>query len=71
MNITKRLIKERLGFTTDVQIAEFFGVTKQAVGRWGDDDAAIPEGKQWQVRAMRPELFADEVQQDAEHGKAA
>lgn len=71
MNITKRLIKERLGFTTDVQIAEFFGVTKQAVGRWGGDDDVIPEGKQWQVRAMRPELFPDVAEQSAGQGEAA
>ena len=56
MNITKRHIKESLGLTTDVQVAEFFGTTKQAVGAWGDDEA-LPEGRQWQAIALRPGVF--------------
>jgi len=57
MNITKRHIKESLGLTTDVEVAAFFGTSKQAVGAWGDDES-LPEGRQWQAIALRPDLFA-------------
>lgn len=57
MKITKRLLKQRLDFTSDAQLADWFGVSKQAVSQWGDDDESIPEGKQWQARALRPDIF--------------
>lgn len=56
MNITKQQIKDALGLTTDVQVAAFFGTSKQAVGAWGDDEA-LPEGRQWQAIALRPDIF--------------
>lgn len=58
MNITKPQLKDRLGFTTDVQLAEFFATTKQAISQWGDDDP-IPEGRQWQARALRPDVIPE------------
>lgn len=70
MDITKRLIKERLGFTTDVQIADWFGITKQAVGRW-QEDKPIPELQQWRARAMRPDAFPGAPQHAPEQGEAA
>ena len=57
MDITKRQIKKALGLTTDVEVAAFFGTSKQAVGAWGDDDKAIPDGRKWQAIAIRPDLF--------------
>jgi hypothetical protein len=56
MDITKRQIKEALRLTTDVEVAAFFGTSKQAVGAWGDDDP-IPDGRQWQAIALRPDVF--------------
>lgn len=57
MNITKSELKDRLGFSTDVQIAELFGVTKQAVGRWGDDKP-IPAEHALRLRyELRPDIF--------------
>lgn len=56
MNITKRQIKDSLGLTTDVQVAAFFGTTKQAVGAWGEDES-IPDGRMWQAIALRPDVF--------------
>ena len=56
MEITKRGIKEALGFTTDVQLANYFGVIKQAVSNW-PMDKPIPQARQWQLQAMRPDLF--------------
>ncbi|MGC1550811.1 MAG: hypothetical protein WA777_19995 [Rhodanobacter sp.] len=67
MNITKRQIKESLGLATDVEVAAFFGTSKQAVGAWGDEDA-IPEGRQWQAIALRPDIFGPAP---AKQGEAA
>lgn len=57
MNITKAVLKERLGVETDAELAEFFGTSKQAVSQWGADDVPIPAGRQWQAMAKRPDLF--------------
>jgi hypothetical protein len=59
MELTKREVKSRLGFDTDADLARFFGIGRWAVGQWADDQP-IPEGRQWQVRALRPDLFDDE-----------
>lgn len=67
MNITKRQIKEALGLGTDVEVAAFFGTSKQAVGAWGDDDA-IPDGRKWQAIALRPDIFGESPAQPAEQG---
>lgn len=56
--ITKAMAKTALGFAQDTQLANFFQTTKQAVGRW-DEDEPLPEGRQWQARALRPDLFGD------------
>lgn len=60
MNMTKRTVREALGFTLDRQLAEFFGVGKAAVSAWGDDDP-LPEGRQWQAMALRPDVFPREA----------
>jgi hypothetical protein len=68
MDMTKRAVKQALGITQDTQLARFFGTTKQAVGRW-DEDELLPDGRAWQARALRPDLFpvpADEQQDRAE-----
>lgn len=56
MELTKRNVREALGFTLDRQLAEFFGVGKAAVSQWADDQP-LPEGRQWQARALRPDIF--------------
>lgn len=56
MNMTKRAVREALGFTLDRQLAEFFGVGKAAVSNWPEDDP-LPEVRQWQARALRPDVF--------------
>lgn len=58
MDMTKRAVKEALGIPRDTDLARFFGTTKQAVSRWSEDEP-IPEGRQWQVRAKRPDLFSE------------
>lgn len=56
MDMTKRNVKSALEIDTDAELARFFGIGRWAVGQWGEDDP-IPEGRQWQVRARRPDLF--------------
>jgi hypothetical protein len=57
MDITKASLKTALGFETDAEVALFFNTSKQAVSQWGDDDASLPIGRQWEARARRPDLF--------------
>ena len=56
MNMTKRQVKQALGYTMDKELVQFFGVTKQAVSLWADDKP-IPQARQWQAMALRPDLF--------------
>lgn len=72
MNMTKRAVREALG-GKDADMARFFGVTAGAVSQWPDDEL-LPEGRQWQARALRPDLFGDyrqppanDDQQEAPH----
>jgi hypothetical protein len=59
MDMTKRAVKEALAFETDADLARFFGIGRWAVGQW-DEDKPIPEGRQWELRAKRPDLFPTE-----------
>lgn len=56
MDMTKKEAKSLLGFSTDAELARFFGVSKQAVSFWHEDEP-LPEGRQWELRARRPDLF--------------
>lgn len=56
MIITKALAKERLGLSTDVELAKFFDCTKAAVGFW-PDHGPLPKPRQWELIARRPDLF--------------
>lgn len=56
MNMTKRTVREALGFTLDRQLAEFFGTSKQAVSNWQEDEP-LPPRRRWQARALRPDVF--------------
>lgn len=55
--LTKRAVREALGFTMDKDLAQFFGVGKAAVSNWPEDDP-LPDVRQWQARAKRPDLFS-------------
>ncbi|SEO63958.1 DNA-binding transcriptional regulator Cro [Luteibacter sp. UNC138MFCol5.1] len=59
MDLTKSAVRSALGFTKDIQLAEFFGVGKAAVSNWPEDEL-LPEARQWQARAKRPDLFPPE-----------
>lgn len=58
MEMTKRAVKQALNVTTDAELARQFtpAIGRWAVGQWGEDEP-IPEGRQWQLRAKRPDLF--------------
>lgn len=56
MDITKRSTKAALGIETDAQLAREFNVTRWAVGQW-QDDAPLPAGRQWELRAKYPDKF--------------
>ena len=62
--MTKRNVREALGYDRDVQLAAFFGIGKAAVSAW-PEDAPIPEGRQWQARALRPDVFGPEENKHA------
>lgn len=68
MDMTKSGVKRMLGLETDAELARLFGIGRWAVGQWSDDEP-IPEGRQWQLRAKRPDLFPvpDSTPADAEH----
>ena len=57
MEMTKRNVKAALGYRTDAELARFFDIGRWAVGQWADE-SPIPEARQWQARALRPDLFA-------------
>ena len=56
MDMTKRSVRTALGFERDIQMARFFGVGKAAVSAWAENEP-LPEARQWQARALRPDLF--------------
>jgi hypothetical protein len=56
MDMTKRAVKVALDCRTDADLARFFDIGRWAVGQW-PDEAPIPDARQWQLRAKRPDLF--------------
>jgi hypothetical protein len=56
MELTKRSLKAALGVRSDADLARFFDCTRSAVHQWADSDP-LPKARQWQVRALRPDLF--------------
>lgn len=57
VNITKGQAKAVLGIDTDAELARHLGVSKQAISNLGGDEAVLPEGRQWQLRAQHPDKF--------------
>lgn len=56
MAITKAALRRKLNFRYDSELARFFGITQGALAQWGEDDP-IPQQREWQARALRPDLF--------------
>ncbi|WP_223621194.1 hypothetical protein [Lysobacter sp. ESA13C] len=57
MDMTKTAVKSALGLDTDAELARFFDTTRQAVDKW-PDEKPIPMGRQWELRARRPDIFS-------------
>lgn len=58
MDMTKTEVKFALGLATDAELARFFETSRQAVDKWPDDEP-IPKGRQWELRARRPDIFGE------------
>jgi hypothetical protein len=58
MTVTKSEAKRALGLQTDAELAQFFDISKQAVSQWRDD-RPLPDGRQWELRARRPDVFGE------------
>lgn len=65
MEITKAHAKRMLGIETDSSLAAYFGISKQTVSKWGDDDATLPPARAWELRARHPKLFGLPGKRDA------
>jgi len=63
--MTKSYVRTALGFTLDKELAEFFGVGKAAVSNWQEDEP-LPEVRQWQAKALRPDVFGPAPAQQGE-----
>lgn len=55
--MTKASVKKLLGLESDAELARFFAVSRGAVFHWSEDEE-IPESRQWELKARRPDLFA-------------
>jgi hypothetical protein len=56
MAITKSTLRRKLNFRYDKELADFFGITQGALAQWGENDP-IPKQREWQAKALRPDLF--------------
>jgi len=57
MDMTKASVKTLLGLESDAELARFFNVSRGAVFHW-PEDSPIPDSRQWELKARRPELFS-------------
>lgn len=56
MDMTKNNVKRALGIESDAELGRYLGISRGAVWFWGGDEP-IPDVRQWQLRALRPDLF--------------
>lgn len=56
MDMSKTAVKKVLGFDSDAELARFFGLSRGAIFHWPEADP-IPESRQWELKARRPDLF--------------
>jgi len=53
---SKRQVRARLGFQTDAELAQLFGITRSAVSQW-PQEAPIPPLRQFILHQRHPDLF--------------
>ena len=58
--LTKHEVRTALGFETDADLADLFGISRAAVAQW-DRDKPIPELRWLQLQMLRPDLVAGEA----------
>lgn len=46
-------------------LARILGITTNAISNWSDEKD-IPEGREWQLKALRPEWFPTSSKKDAQ-----
>lgn len=63
--LTKIELRDRLGFTQDAELADFFGISASAVSQWGDE-VPVPKLRQFEAERRRPSAFDDQFQE--KHG---
>lgn len=64
MDMSKTGVKKLLGLESDAELARFFNVGRGAVYHWPDEEP-IPESRQWELKARRPDLFRRSKKQAA------
>lgn len=57
---TKHEVRTALGFDTDADLADLFGISRSAVAQW-EKDKPIPELRWLQLRELRPGVTAGEA----------
>lgn len=62
--MTKAAVKTALEIETDAGLAALLGIGRWAVGQW-PTDKPIPKARQWQLRAMRPDVFGPAPEEEA------
>ncbi len=53
--LTKHEVRTALGFDTDADLAELFGISRAAVAQW-ERDKPIPELRWLQLQRLRPDV---------------
>lgn len=65
MNMTKAQARAALGFRFDTELADFFGISKQALSQRKDDEP-IPDAWCWRGHKSRPDVFTAANKSEAE-----
>lgn len=55
--ISKKALRELLGFDTDAELARYFGISRSSVSEWGEYDP-VPELRVLQAMRRSPEKFS-------------
>jgi hypothetical protein len=65
--LSKRSLRETLGFKTDAELARFFEITGAAVAQW-PEDRPVPPLRLLQAQLKKPEAFTESSEPLAKAG---
>ena len=70
--VTKKQLRQALGFENDYEIAAFFEISPSAVSQW-PEDGPVPELRLLQAEKKRPGVFDElpDIETSADPAKAA